>query len=332
MSYNVKDYPATHSSGEKHAHQHAHEEDGCVCKNCGKGCQSLKRILLPVDMSDASRLSFHFAWDMAVKTGASMDVLYVMDSIFDGKHPSSTGFLSGYQDTLKKELDEFVQAQITEIAEAAVPDEDSLLQKTTPSPTINTLVSYGFPEQAIAAEAEHYDLVVMGTAGRNSAIGERLFGSVSTEVAKNALVPVLFIPPDASFSGFRNILYASNTDSLSGKCIKKAVRFAQWFESQLHFVHVGRAGEPDVEEQYRLFKGNFLSAEADQHFIFERMIEDESTINALYDYAFNHRIDALVFVTHHRSFWESLFHKSTTSKALQSTGLPILVLHQEDRG
>ena len=318
MSYNTHDYPVEDKKTQDKAH-------ACVCKNCGKGCKSLKSILVPLDMSDASKLTFQFAWQIASYSGAAMDVIYVMDSIFDGKHPSSTGFLASYQDTLKKELDEFVKAQLS-LVEAAEKATDTSQKGVL---ALQTIIGYGFPEQVIVQESGRYDLVIMGAAGKNSALGERFFGSVSTEVAKNAPVPVLFVPPDASFSGFRNLLYASNMDSLSQPSIKRAVRFAEYFDSQLHFVHVGKAGEADMEEQYRLFKGNFKHADATHPFIFERIIDDENTISSLYEYAFIHRVDALVFVTHHRSFWESIFHKSITAAAIQSAGIPILVLHSD---
>jgi nucleotide-binding universal stress UspA family protein len=50
----------------------------------------------------------------------------------------------------------------------------------------------------------------------------------------------------------------------------------------------------------------------------------------LYEYAFYHRIDLIVFVTHHRKFWENILHKSVTNSALLTSDLPILVIHSDD--
>jgi nucleotide-binding universal stress UspA family protein len=56
----------------------------------------------------------------------------------------------------------------------------------------------------------------------------------------------------------------------------------------------------------------------------------ENVVEALYEYAFYHRIDLLVFVTHHRSFWDNILHKSITNEVLASSDLPLLVIHSDD--
>ncbi len=64
------------------------------------------------------------------------------------------------------------------------------------------LVWEGEPGEAIvaAADAEHADLIVVGTHGRG-AFGRLLIGSVSDYVVRHARVPVLVVRPTAEISG-----------------------------------------------------------------------------------------------------------------------------------
>jgi hypothetical protein len=56
----------------------------------------------------------------------------------------------------------------------------------------------------------------------------------------------------------------------------------------------------------------------------------DDIVGALYEYAFYHRIDLLIFVTHQRAFWDNLLHKSVVNEAIASSDLPILVMHSDD--
>ncbi len=291
----------------------------------------LKHIIVPVDMSAVSANALLFAWQIAKKTDAHMEVIFAMDSIFEGSKPSASGFLSGYNKTMQSELDIFIQQTMASdlvayempVSQPGAPGQSTTLK----GPHVSSKVIYGFPDTAIRTYSQHCDLIVMGTTGGGT-VTHKLFGSVSMEVSKNALAPVLFVPPDVSFQGFPNMLYASNFDSLDALQIQQAVSFARRFESQIHFVHIGPAGEKGLEMERKLFEANYQELVPDKPFIFTKMVS-EDIVDPIYEYAFYHRIGLLVFVTHHRSFWENFLHKSITREVLSSSALPVLVIHSD---
>lgn len=168
----------------------------------------------------------------------------------------------------------------------------------------------------------------MGATGRGG-IGKKLFGSVSVEVSRNAHSPVLFISKEAEFSGFENVLYACDFDSLDKISVQQTISFVKRFDGQMHFVHVGPGAEKDLEKQREEFELIFSESGYDKPFIFSKMVSDD-IVGALYEYAFYHRIDLLVFVTHHRAFWDNILHKSVTNEVLASSDIPILVIHSDD--
>lgn len=289
----------------------------------------LRNIVVAVDISAGADSALRFAWHIAQKVGAEVEVVYAMDSIFDGHTPSASGFLSSYQHTMQIELDAFIRETMSKMGVQYEPPKPGAPGQPLPqtSPALRSKVVYGFPDIALEECSKHADLLVLGTTGRG-ALGLKLFGSVSTEVSQRAHCPVLLVPLQAEFGGFKNMLYASNFDSLSTLRIQQAVSFARHFEGQVHFVHVGPGGEKGAALERRLFESCYEEAHPDRPFTFSKMVSDDVT-GALYEYAFYHRIELLVFVTHQRSFWENILHRSVTHEAALSTDLPMLIIHSD---
>jgi len=293
----------------------------------------LSKVSVPVDISPVSANALRFAWHIAKQLGAHIEVVYAMDSIFEGAQPSASGFLSSYQTTMKTELDAFITDSLREIGEKYDPPSRVTGMPGTPDqseqkPFISSKVIYGAPDLALESYSKEADLIVMGTTGSGN-LGKKFFGSVSVEVSKNAHCPTLFIPKEAEYRGLNNLLYASDFDSLNALSVQQAVFFAKRFDGQIHFVHVGPGGEKGLESQRAIFEDDYGTANPDRPFIFHKMVSDDIT-GALYEYAFYHRIDLMVFVTHHRTFWEKILHKSVTNNALLTSDLPILIIHSDD--
>jgi nucleotide-binding universal stress UspA family protein len=293
----------------------------------------LRTISVPVDMSPVAANTLRFAWKIAGQLGINLEVVFAMDSIFESGVPSASGFLSGYQTTMKTELDVFIGESLTELGvhyqpPSKYPQETVGSAESKSWPEIRSKVIYGAPDIALVAYSKEADLIVMGTTGRGN-IGKKFFGSVSIEVSKNSYCPVIFIPKEAEFRGFQHIVYASDFDSLKTLSVRQAVSFAKRFDGQIHFVHVGPGGEKGLESQRKIFEADYGASTPDRPFIFSKMVS-EDIAGALYEYAFYHHIDLLVFVTHQRTFWDNILHKSITNVALLSSDLPVLVIHADD--
>lgn len=291
----------------------------------------LRRIMVPVDFSAASENAFRFAWEIARRFDASIELVHAIEGMFEGSTAASTGFIEKYVRTMKSDLQTFA----SEMRKKYVPEHPA----SNPKPggpgewnanaalvKIQTKVEFGFPDAVIEEQSSRYDLVVMGTTGK-ATMTTKLFGSVSTSTSQFAHCPVLLVPPNAVFEGFRNILYASNFESSDPEKVRQVVSFAKKFEAQLHFVHVGKAGEAGEELEKNLFAINYKYSGADKPFLFGKMIGDD-VVEKLHEYAFYHKNDLFVFVTPRRGFWDSLLHKSQIKKMLLHTDTPVLVVHQ----
>jgi nucleotide-binding universal stress UspA family protein len=140
----------------------------------------IKRILAPIDFTDASNASLEYAMDLAAALGAAVSVVHVyqipMYSFPDGAIITSSELAAQLSDTAQKNLD------------AAVHNH----QKRGSSAS-GTLVS-GNPSEEIVrlAQLEKADLIVMGTHGRRG-LSRALLGSVAEQVLRTSPVPVLAV-------------------------------------------------------------------------------------------------------------------------------------------
>jgi nucleotide-binding universal stress UspA family protein len=166
----------------------------------------------------------------------------------------------------------------------------------------------------------------MGTSGKSN-LATQVLGSVSLELSRSAHCPVMLIPPGAQYSGFRNILYASNFESNDPEKVKQVVAFTKKFDAQLHFVHVGKVQEHGEKLERALFEVNYKYSDPEKPFVFQKMVGEDVT-EKLHEYAFYHKTDLFVFVTPRRGFWQNLLHKSQTKHMVLNTHTPVLVVHQ----
>ena len=282
----------------------------------------LKRITVPVDMSRDASNAIRYAYSFAQATGASMEVVHVLDQVFKEGVPGSVGFYAQYRQAVEEELAAFVGKHLNLPAvSSGAPSQNGS------KPTLTRTIDYGYPDRVIAARSVLSDLIIMSVTGSGAATSN-LFGSVSAHVLKEAQCPVLFVPAHTFFTGVKRILYASNFDSLQAKTIKQVAHFGKRFNSELFFAHVGPPDFEPADFEAKMFEIDygFTSPESPFHY---QQIYGDNIPETLYDFALEQRIDLIVFVTHQRPFWEQLIHNSVTLNALKNAKWPILVLHAE---
>jgi universal stress protein A len=151
----------------------------------------LKKILVPVDYSDCSRVAMEYALFLAERFDAEIEVLHVAEIPLGEEHTvvkPDTG-----EEQLLSELimQQAVKAETEFLApfvrDATIPIEKSLLK--------------GRPGKVIveAAADRGADLIVMGTHGR-SGFDRLIMGSVTERVLRSAPCPVVVVrhPDDES--------------------------------------------------------------------------------------------------------------------------------------
>jgi nucleotide-binding universal stress UspA family protein len=273
----------------------------------------MKKILVPTDFSDAAKDAFHFALELAKIQKSSIKTVHVYHPEFDPQNPYLSESMNLQKETAEERLKIFTEEGIQ-------------AQSFLDGSQISSEALIGFPVEEVLKQSEDASLIVMGTTGEKGVL-DKLFGSVSINVARRAACPVLLIPGGLEYQNFRHILYASDFESANEGTLEKLVDFANVFKADIHFVHVAEEKSPHnyKEIENKIFKILFKGGEPSFAFTMSK-VEGASVVEGINDYALHHQIDMVVMVSPKRSFWDSLFHKSVTKAMAVNTKIPMMVL------
>lgn len=143
--------------------------------------QAVRRILAPIDFSDASDAAIHHAREIALTYGAEIHLLHVVEQPL---YPSTYGM-----DTVSfptQEVVERVETQLANTARDEIGYEHIRVEATVGHPA-TSIVDY--------VEENDVDLVVIATHGRTG-LDRMLIGSVAEHVLRRSPSPVFVVKPD----------------------------------------------------------------------------------------------------------------------------------------
>ena len=139
----------------------------------------MDRIAVGVDWTDNSRAALSWAIDEARARGAAVDAILVWHQ------PVYGGIYGVPLPPAGPEVEESYRTQLATLVEQV--DSDGL------GSPVGQLLRQGSASRELLAEAEHADLLVVGSRGHGGFLG-LLLGSVSHQVAVHAPCPVVIVP------------------------------------------------------------------------------------------------------------------------------------------
>ena len=187
----------------------------------------IRRILCPIDFSDASAHALHQAGPLARWYGAPLTVLHVRPTVTPHPDMPASGPVAPW---LRAELDDLRQ-RVTETCH----------DLTASGVAVETMATAGEPVHDIldCARTLPADLLVMGTHGA-SGFQHLVLGSVTEKVLRQAPCPVLTVPPRAHTSAtqFTHVLCAVDFSDCSLTAASFAASLAKEAGAALTLVHV----------------------------------------------------------------------------------------------
>lgn len=272
---------------------------------------TMPKIIVPTDFSETSVNAFNFATRYAKDIFGMVKVVHVY-------YPSSADINGNvFVDVGLKKVKE---ALLDEFVESANQDWIGELMATA---LIDKQFAEGFPVPKILdiAKENNASFIIAGTTGEGETF-KKWFGSVSTELVKKSDVPILVVPPEARYTGFNNILYASNDPLLDEHCLQFLCDFSSSHNSTLHVVHVANPGEETSD-----FISHWMDINCKDVNYVNKMIYHEDVEQGLHNYADGNNIDLIIMSSKKRTFLENIFHSSVSKKMAMHTDIPIMVLH-----
>lgn len=273
----------------------------------------MKTILVPTDFSPVSLNALHYALALAKDLSAEIVLYHAYQiPVTFSEVPVVTISLEELQkeseaklQELKTDAEHITSHQITITAENVLGDVveelDALCKKRNPF------------------------MVVMGTKGAG-ALERMIIGSSTLAAIKRLEVPVLIVPPGATYKPIHKIGFACDFNNVKDTIPVAAIdMLVKTFNASLHILNV------DYKEKH--FTGDISMESTALHEIMEHLNpkynyinskDVEEGINAFSD---ANGIDLLLTVPKKHGFWENIFRKSQSSELVLHSHLPIVAVH-----
>lgn len=183
--------------------------------------KTFAKILCPIDFSACSRLTLHYARQLAETCRSKLVLLHV-----------------------KPTITEIYQSLVPELATYVSSDERSLEENFNDfsgdwAGQYEKVISGGLPHEEILRVAEQMkaDLIVMGAKGL-SRVERLLLGGTTEKVVRRATCPVLTVHDGDPHLPAERILFPTDMSSYANNTWPLVAELARLFKSKVHIVHV----------------------------------------------------------------------------------------------
>jgi len=170
--------------------------------------------------------------------------------------------------------------------------------------------------------------ILMAVISKHSAgiLSTMLSGNHTKDIIEEAEFPVMVIPPQAKFNGFKKISFATDLAHNGMDILHSLYGITKYFDSEILITHVAADRSMEIEKEH-ITKYFFNQETAPPHYpkIYYRAIQNKSVIAGL-DWVAEHTdIDLMVLVHRKRNIFQKIFEESVTQKLAISLAKPLLI-------
>ena len=275
----------------------------------------MKKILFPTDFSETANNAFLYALNLAKSIDAQVYVLHVYElPMITGS--LSAGLIQNVYETVELGSFENFKDNIPQLRQIAADNELSDIPLKFILEEGNFL--YILRE---TIEEESVDFVVMGTNG-NSGFERFLFGSNTINTITSMKIPILSVPQELSFKGFKNIGFTTIFDQKDKDALKYLIEIANRHQAKIHCMHVSKDGKFN-QQILEDWKDQF----ANDPVVFE-IYNDADPTNAVLDFIKEKQIDLLTVVSRNKGFFDNIFSPGFTKRIANKNITPLFVFHE----
>jgi len=286
--------------------------------------KKLKKILVPVKISDACLNLCEYAIGLASKQNAEVKILYVYpDPTFSKSERSTTS----WEKILNMELKEaFNKAQL-KLVEFSKELRERIPKKLMDSVNVHYRMLKGTPENVISAACKRYkpDMVLMGTRPDKNEEGE-FCGKTLIKVIENIQYPVLAVPENARFLGKDklNVMYATDFYESDNASLNNLLEILKNYDKKIHCVHIVQQKDSNYKEKVNELN-KILKIDYPDEDIVCVSTENESVPKGLDEFVKSHDIDLISLSKLKHSAFYRLFHSDLVVSMVASENIPILI-------
>jgi len=284
---------------------------------------NLKKILVPVKLSQNCLALCRYAMGLARKTNAEVKLLYVYEDLILNEPDKDTTSWEKYVKIEPKETFEKAQLKLVNFSKELkkyIPEElyDSVklhyrMLKGTP---VNVITD--------ACHRYHPDVILMGTKTSASVDGE-FMSKTLVKVIEQSQYPVLAVPVTADFRGKEkiNVMYATNFYDAENASLNKLLEILKPFDKKIHCVHIDLHDDPHEEKVNELNK--MLAERYSEYNIKCVLFESKNIVSGFDEFVDANDIDIISISKVKHSTLYKLFHRDLSVKLVSSRNIPMLI-------
>jgi len=270
------------------------------------------RILVPLDFSECSKNALKSAISLARKGNSEIILMHAyhvpVPHVEAGASAMVQPLMEGYEQNVESDF-QSLKEEIPALGEFKTVE----------------IIVHGFATDAIYStiESHQIDIVVMGTKGA-SGILEKLLGSITAQVIREAPCPVLAIPEQATMDSVQKIAMALDLKPVSSEnAYKPLVGLARLFGAELHLLNIVGKDEEVSQEMPALEHFDYPDIKPCYDCVSNKDVE-----KGILNYVENHQVDIVGILPRHHGIIENLFTTSTTDQLAFHSKVPILAIHE----
>ncbi|MBP2282233.1 nucleotide-binding universal stress UspA family protein [Flavobacterium sp. CG_23.5] len=274
----------------------------------------MKKILFPIDFSEASINAFIYALKLADSIKGEIITLHIYDlpqvdyitvtaSLNEIYDIAELGNFENYKDEIPLLRNIAEQNNLGHVKMSNVLDHGNLVDKVLKM--INS---------------ERIDYVVMGTKGATG-LKETFLGTATTKVMNDSKAIVFAIPEHCKYHPIAKILFLTKYNFEDIKTVKKVIEFAKVFGAHIDCLHVKPSHATDNDVFMEEWKKITQDHDSSLHTIRKDDVE-----GVILDFIELHKINMITMHVYHKNFFEKLFQISLSKKLAFHVNIPLLAI------
>ena len=271
------------------------------------------KILIPTDFSVQAEFAYLIVKKLEEKTPIEIHFLHVMN-VPDTVTMDAAGNIQTCGEIDVKHLTK----------QKEIADRNLASLKTLYGNHIHTNLVLGKITDAILdfSEANHFDLIVMGTKGAWG-IKEKLSGSETQIIARKSKVPLLSLMCDRSDLQIKNILLVHNFSNPAKEDLSLLHKLIKAFDTKFHLLQITSGKTEAEQEAIEINMKKF--AELNSLTNYEcHVINDKDVENGVIHFNQQINMDIICIGTHGKG---GIFHHNATEKLINHLFKPIISFH-----
>lgn len=279
----------------------------------------ITRIIVPTDFSSVAGNALKFALKLAEEAGAEVHLLHI-NTIPIGDAYFIAGSYAKYLDQMESDT----KAGFEKLKEDYYKHTSVKFKSASEFGNI-------CDEIRTYAEKNHADLIIMGTTGAGS-VAEVFIGSNAASVIADSKIPVLVVPPSATYQLIKDITYATDFNEPEFPSVSRLVYLADLYHAQVTVLHIRSEYDDYFDKAHNFFEKN-KQAPSIKNWKMKELSNDydnetDNVMNSLRGYLDHHKTDLLVMAKHNRTFFDRMFHYSLSKHMAYHVKIPLLVLNK----